>query len=367
MKIDPKELLMRDMYVCMGNAGTTETEAWYATAKLVNEQTSTYTTISHHSIDRPLSSKRPTSARPTSAYSDPYTRADSGMGSSVRSSAKNTSYTTLYQSKYTTNETEDDIMMSKLFGSESKPLTPRITDNLCVISKEHQTIRPNSSVVYASPKKEKSVDFDDAELGIIDDDGKDKDDEKDSGKGDDENGDSNESVATESEHYQTVTVNDVDEVGSIIVGVVLKKVVKKLTTLEESEIENLPEIQDIFQDKSYSNLTMESLDKITFVEEGANRIEENNEEENEQKISEEMSRNLEEESDVDSLLDSEEDFEEMDTFFRKHKHRTYSLCYRKGVEQFKKFLKGTQGERNWKFWVDIDRMRLMLNEKEIQL
>ena len=372
VKVDPKELLMKDLYVCMGNAGTTETDSWYATAKMVTEQTTTYTTVPCHSMERPLSSKRPTSARPTSAYSDPYNRSDSGMGSSIRSSAKNSSYTTLYQSRYSSNESEDDIMMSKLFGGECKPSTPRITDNLCVVNKDQDTNRPYSSIVYASPKS-KSVELDDSELGIINDDGedeeaKDKDDEKDSGKGDDESGESADSgTATESDNYKTVTVDDVDEVGAIIVGVVLKRVMKRLTNLEESDIENLPEIQDIFANKSYSHITLESLDKITFVEEGADKkTEEIKEDENEQKVSEQMQKNIEEESDVDSLLDSEEDFEETDTFFRKHKNRTYNLCDRKGVEEFKKFLRGTHGERSWKFWVDIDRMRLMLNEQEIQ-
>lgn len=351
----------------MGNAGTTETDAWYATAKLVSEQTTTYATISRPNSGRPLSSKRPTSARPTSAYSDLYNRTDSGMGSSIKSSAKHGSYGTLYQSRYTVNGTADDIMMSKLFAGDTKPNTPKITDELCVISQGQQASRPYSSVVYSTPKDEPSLDEDESELGIIDDDAKDKDDEKDSGKGDDENGDNtdmNESLATESE---IVSVSNVDEVGSIIVGVVLKNAIGKLTKLEETEIAKLPEIQEMFPDKSYSNLTIESLDRITFVEEGGDKMDEPVEEENEQKISEQMQKNIEEESDVDSLLDSEDDYEERDTFFRKHKHRTYSLCERKGMEHFKKFLKGTQGERNWRLWVDIDRMQFMQNENELQL
>ena len=53
VKVDPKELLMKDLYVCMGNAGTTETDSWYATAKMVTEQTTTYTTVPCHSMERP--------------------------------------------------------------------------------------------------------------------------------------------------------------------------------------------------------------------------------------------------------------------------------------------------------------------------
>ena len=72
-----------------------------------------------------------------------------------------------------------------------------------------------------------------------------------------------------------------------------------------------------------------------------------------------------EESDVDSLLDSEEDYEERDTFFRKHKYKTYDLSKKKGIDQFKKFLRGTKGELYWKMWIDIDRSRLINKDEDI--
>ncbi|XP_053393937.1 regulator of G-protein signaling 22-like isoform X3 [Mercenaria mercenaria] len=363
VKVDPKEVLMKDLYVCMGNASTTETDAWYSTAKIATEHETTYTSPSRPTSERVRSatSTRPTSARPTSAYSDPYNRSDSGLGISLKGSAKstkNSSYSTLYQSKYSQNEHEDDIMMSKLFSGDSKP-THRVTDNLCVINKD----RPYSSIVYSTPKPEQRVDFksEDAELGIIDDD------ERDSGKGDDENIDMNDSLALESE---PIVFKNIDDLGSVIVGVVLKKAVGQLTNLEEAELEKIPEIYELFQGGQFSKLTVESLDRVTLLEENKEEKPEEattTEQENEQKISERMRKNMEEESDVDSLLDSEEDYEEEDTFFRKHKFKTYSLSTRKGVDQFKRFLKGTLGERNWNLWVDIDRMRLMTNHSEIQL
>lgn len=353
---------MKDMYVCMGNASTTETDAWYSTAKIASQQETTYTSVSRPTSERSATSTRPTSARPTSAYSDPYNRSDSGLGTSLKGSAKstkNSSYSTLYQSRFSQSENEDDIMMSKLFSGDGRP-THRISDNLCVINKD----RPYSAIVYSTPKSEHGVDFkaEDSELGIIDDD------EKDSGKGDDENIDMNDSLALDSESNQPIVFKNIDDLGGVIVGVVLKKAIGQLTNLEESELENIPEIHDLLPEGQLRKLTVEALERVTLLEENKEeRTEEKTEEENEQKISERMRKNMEEESDVDSLLDSEEDYEETDTFFRKHKYKTYSLCTKKGVAQFKRFLKGTIGERNWNLWIDIDRMRLMTSQDEIQL
>ena len=115
-------------------------------------------------------------------------------------------------------------------------------------------------------------------------------------------------------------------------------------------------------------LTIDNLDKVTLVEEEkVEQVIDEIKEEAVQSVNERMKKNMDEESDVDSLLDSEEDYEENDTIFRKHKNKNYSLCSRKGIAEFKKFLKGTQGERNWNFWVDIDRMRLMEKQSDILL
>ncbi|XP_060585737.1 regulator of G-protein signaling 22-like isoform X3 [Ruditapes philippinarum] len=359
VKIDPKEALMKDLYVCMGNASTTDTDAWYSTAKIATQNETTYTSPSRPTSERVKSaaSTRPTSARPTSAYSDPYNRSDSGLGISWKGSAKstkNSSYSTLYHSKYSQHETEDDVMMSKLFASDGKP-AHRITDNLCVVNKD----RPYSSIIYSTPKSELELKSDDAELGIIDDD------EKDSGKGDDENIDMNDSLALDSE---PIVFKNIDDLGSVIVGVVLKKAVGQLANLDEAELEKIPEIYELFPEGQFSKLTVDSLDRVTLIEESKEEKPVGTiEQETEQKISERMKKNMEEESDVDSLLDSEEDYEEEDTFFRKHKFKTYSLCTRKGVDQFKRFLKGTMGEKNWNLWIDVDRMRLMTVHSEIQL
>ncbi|XP_062045849.1 regulator of G-protein signaling 22 [Lepus europaeus] len=40
-------------------------------------------------------------------------------------------------------------------------------------------------------------------------------------------------------------------------------------------------------------------------------------------------------------------------------HRTYDIGNRKEFERFKKFIKGTLGERYWKLWMDIERLKVL--------
>ena len=370
VKKDPKEALMKDLYVCMGNAGTTVTDAWYSTAKIAQETESTYSALSRpqsetvHSKSggRPKSGVRPVSARPASAYNDPYHRSDSGMGSSLKSSTRVNSSGNMSQTKYSTQENEDDILVSKLFSSDGRPSSHKITESVCVVNKEHSSrTRPFSATIFSTPKVVNgSVDPDESilENGV-------KDDEQDSGKGDDDNegkSDLNDSFDSDS---KGLTFKNIDDIGAVIVGVVLKTAMAKLVGKTELEIDDIPELQKIFSDKNFANLTIDALDKISLQEE-IKKIEPKIQEKVEM-VGDKMKKILDEESDVDSLLDSEEDYEEEDTFFRKHKFKLYNLGARKGIEQFKRFLKGTQGEKNWNLWIDIDRMKLMTNQEEIQL
>ena len=356
---------MKDMFVCMGNAGTTATDAWYSTAKIAQETESTYSALSRPQSEtiHPKTGGRPVSARPASAYTDPYHRSDSGMGSSMKSSVRGNSYNSVYQSKHSTIENDDDILVSKLFSSDGRPGSHKITESVCVINKEHsKRTRPFSATVYSTPKV---VNISaDPDASIIDE--NENDDERDSGKGDDDvKSDLNDSLNSDSDSGKGLVFKNIDEIGSVIAGVILKSALSQLLGKDDIDIEDVPEIKKIFPDKSYANLTVDSLGKVCLQEE-PEQVETKVNEKVEM-VGERMKKVLDEESDVDSLLDSEEDYEERDTFFRKHKFKLYSMGFRKGIEQFKRFLKGTQGEKNWNLWIDIDRMKLMTNEDEIQL
>ena len=73
-------------------------------------------------------------------------------------------------------------------------------------------------------------------------------------------------------------------------------------------------------------------------------------------------------SDEDILLNSDDDYEgDRDDFFRtKKKQKALSLEKMKGVSTFKNFLAGTSGEKNWLFWMDIERARGIQDEAELK-
>ncbi|GFN79075.1 regulator of G-protein signaling 22 [Plakobranchus ocellatus] len=79
-----------------------------------------------------------------------------------------------------------------------------------------------------------------------------------------------------------------------------------------------------------------------------------------------MKKAAEDESDADSLLDSDEDFEERDNHFRRNKNKWHRLNSWKGISAFKKFLSGTSGEKYWHLWIDIDKGKLIHSEEDKQ-
>lgn len=120
-----------------------------------------------------------------------------------------------------------------------------------------------------------------------------------------------------------------------------------------------------FLEIQYIDLIVDMLDRIIFderQEEEQLEVVVEEDEEEEEDIEKEKE---EEESDNDFLLDSEEDYEEGDIFFRKYKNRIYFLNNRKGIEQFKGFLEGIVGEKNWRLWIDIDRLVWMNKQEKI--
>lgn len=42
-------------------------------------------------------------------------------------------------------------------------------------------------------------------------------------------------------------------------------------------------------------------------------------------------------------------------------HKAYDIGNRKEFERFKKFIKGTLGERYWSLWMDIERLKVLKN------
>lgn len=362
-KIDPKEQLMKEMYVSMGDTNTTDTDAWYNFAQMSKDTSTTYVSVS-----RPKSAeilRRPTSARPVSAYStlDGYQRSESGMGGSVRSSL----YSGRYTSKHSLDD-DDDVYSSKLFQTDGKQMMPRPSDSVCAVAEDYtaKRRRPFSSTVYSYPKLE-SVETDaDNESGFGGDDVESVG-SKDKGQVEDVENEQDENMTnTRCSSQNSIIFKNIDDLGTAIVAAVMKRSMSSLTNRDEDEVISNPDIQSLFPVDVLREYNVDMLDRVSFVEEPQLSEEDKEVKAVMEESKKEEEKKKDEESDVDSLLDSEDDYEESDTYFRTTKKKITNLTARRGIEEFKKFLSGTAGEKHWKLWIDIDRTRLMENDDHLQ-
>ncbi|XP_064626526.1 regulator of G-protein signaling 22-like isoform X3 [Lineus longissimus] len=337
-----KEKLLKDCYVCMGNAQTTDTEAWVSQARINQKMNVTPSTPSLRPVSAVsgTSFRRPYSARPMSALSsvESMRRTDSGYNSPRKGSAISGGRTTTV-SMYSINDIEEDsVLNSRLFEQTVKPVTPRPTETVCIMAEPG--IPEQTNTVYIIPEvapREKPED--------------------------------NESNASEasvcSKDSETLTFKNIDEMGSVITGTVLRYSLANVMNTELDEVSNYEDLQSVFPDKKFMNLTMDDLDRVSLCE-----LEPDHDQRAEEELAKVLGKKKEKkkggESDDDSLLDSEEDYEEADSFFRRHKFKLHDLVTRKGIEEFQKFLTGTVGEKNWKFWLDIDRGHFMKTYQQQQ-
>lgn len=352
--VDPKEQMMKEMYVCMGTASTTDTEAWFSAATMATE-----TSVTSSCLTRPRSAemvKRPNSARPVSAYSsvDSYRRTESGLASSIKSS-NYTNYTL-------SSQDNEDVYSSKLFAVSGKPMTPRPTDSVCAVSEDYKDTRrrPFSATVYCVPKLDNSDNESGLDIGDDTDsvDSKEKDEEpmelaQNEGK-----------LSSRKGSSDSIVFKNIDDIGTAIVGAVLKRTLSSLLNVDEDELPS-ELLEKIPGSELSRSISLEHLDKISLQEEVQLSVEDREVSRVTEESSPEEEKKNEDESDADSLLDSEEDYEECDTFFRKHKMKTYKLTNKKGIEKFKSFLSGTMGEKHWNLWLDIDKTRFMLDDQAI--
>ncbi|XP_056017621.1 regulator of G-protein signaling 22-like isoform X5 [Ostrea edulis] len=357
-QIDPKEKMAKDMFVCMGDTPTTEANAWFTSAQITQTSETTFSTLA-----RPKSAeivRRPNSARPASAYSalEGYHRSESGVGTSIRSSVYSG-----HHSK-TSLDNLDDVYSSKLFAVDGKPMIHKPSESVFSVTEDYSSkqLRPFSSTIYTSPKID-PIEVDDESGFEATDSESNSSRERQDDFVDDEPPVPQELEAASSpeDSQKGIVFKNIDDIGAAVVRAVLTKSIAQLSNRDEMEVMKDPDVAKKLPETQHRDLTVDMLDRVTLEEKKEEaEVKEEEEEEEEEDIERE-----EEESDNDSLLDSEEDYEESDTFFRKHKHKTYSLNNRKGIEQFKTFLEGTAGEKNWRLWIDIDRLVWMNKQDKV--
>ncbi|XP_060077454.1 regulator of G-protein signaling 22-like [Ylistrum balloti] len=364
--IDPREQIMKDMYVCVGNALPTQTEAWFAIAQGATTTQTTYSTQ-----PRPNSAadivKRPNSARPVSAYSaiDSYNYSESGLGVSIRGSVQSSGGRG-YQVSQMSGSEDEDVFSSKLFATDGKPMTPRPSEMICCMADEpSKKSRPFSATVYSTPKYEADGD-NESGLGIEDD----KYDLASEGSGPRDlfTEDDVQDRVSGSPSEDNVIFRDMDDLGAALVGAVLKRSIAYLTNRDETEVAEDPDILKHLPKTSCRDMKLDMIERVSLLEDSG--IVKETAEDKEVKEVTEGEKNKDkkdEDSDADSLLDSEDDYDERDLFFRRKKQKTFKLTDRKGIEAFKSFLQGTAGEKNWHMWLDIDRIQFLTKGKTGQV
>lgn len=180
-----------------------------------------------------------------------------------------------------------------------------------------------------------------------------------------------------------IVLKSLDELGAVIVGAVMKKTVAEMLVVDEGVAANDPAISNIYPSKDLTCVSVDKLHLCVVVETSESHdvskratpisVEDASDAENfpdrqpvHMKWNKPILKSAEEDPDAESILDSDEDFEERDINFRRNKNKWHSLTSLKGIQAFKQFLRGTEGEKYWELWIDIDKGRLIRNEEEKQ-
>ena len=255
-----------------------------------------------------------------------------------------------------TEESEEDVYSSKLFAVDGKPMIHKPSDTIFSVTEDYSgsQVRPFSGTVYTAPKVDPIEIDDESGLDVTDSDSNASKDKQDDSLDEEENIDD---PNIRSCSQESIVFKNIDEIGAAVVRAVLTRAIGQLTNKDDTDILHDESLSKSLPETSHKSLTIDMLDRISLIEEPSQE-----ETATEEELVPETTNNSskkKEESDADSLLDSEEDYEESDKFFRKNKQKAFSLTNRKGIEEFKRFLEGTAGERNWHLWLDIDRLRWM--------
>ena len=354
---------MDGMYVCTGNTSTTDTEAWVSQARMVLHTDITTTTATRA---RPSSSVLPSSAsnrrsasalrrpgsavvsaggattattRPPSAVSfasSSRTRgADSGYWSSRKGSSAagstadlTATYAPISADEHDAEQDADD----KHLPRTAKPITPRPSDSVCVISEDVER-RP---MVYA-PRALTDANTDSPQCTTPD-------------------------IDSPSSSTQP-SFHSLGEIGAVVVGTALKHAVVEVSGESMQDVEQNPQIKNVFPDRKFLGVDKARLEGMSCSVSATDTTDDRT---TGRRLAEMLERDtqkashVERDSDEDSLLNSDEDYDEdRDAFFRKPRpsQNLADLSTHKGITHFKEFLKGTLGEKTWNLWLDIEKAR----------
>ena len=255
------------------------------------------------------------------------------------------------------NSQSDDLLQSKLFQVEGKSITPRPRETVCILD-QTRTKSGGSTRVYAIPTPEplRTEHDSDSDLESM----------------------SSEDLSVKSDDLELQDGNVhsfkyLDNLASVMVGTALKYALSDCSSRKCYQmIKDYDQLRNVYPDSKYFHLTRDNIDNFELIcgdqsehePPRHNKIKSKEPKSSDQELKkEEFKKKIE--SEDDSLLDSDEDYDkDRDGFFRKNKKKYY-LINKKGIEEFRTFLQGTLGEKNWNLWLDIDRAKLLVDDADL--
>ncbi|XP_077991279.1 regulator of G-protein signaling 22-like [Glandiceps talaboti] len=357
-QIDETEIIMKDMFVCMGNTPTTTSDEWFSMAKIARQTDTTDSTRLRSSV---------VSLDGCAASNKPSTAIDSGIWTPNVYDGPNLVDYGLPD--FSQPREEDEIPPSQLFDDPPRLKTPPATiwkaptgDDVCVVAEtEEQNQVSYTAPVFYEPNKQEDESGQKTE-GNKEDKAGEEEEEEDEGRGSEADKDEG-----GRESPRSIAVENLDELASVVVAMVVKQAITITTDGDKKEIDEAIN-KDILQESSYKSqdLNIEMLDEITVdkLVNTQDKLQGHNECKQSTNVSSKVSTTSQDQEE-DSLFGSDME-DDIDPYFSSNKHKTYLLENKKGLEVFKKFLSGTTGEKNWYFWLDVDRARQIDDEDSMQ-
>ncbi|ELU18295.1 hypothetical protein CAPTEDRAFT_185777 [Capitella teleta] len=327
-QVDDSKVIMNRMFVTMGNASPSATAAWVSQAKDALKTSTTTSTSTAPSISaglvrptssRPVSSRsrRPTSGRPVSSTNS---FCDSGVASPTKSSMLGVPDAYSIDGD---NEDEEELV------STSRPSHTKATRQVCKISSQDGPRFPG--LVYVAPPDVSDSEEEEEETASVE---------------------SRDSAIDDTEPY---VFQDLDDLSAFIAGASLMSAIANVQQVPLSSVSpDHPDLRKLNSNKRLNRVCSQDLHNLQYLiknlDDGAGADKKKSDGE-------------------DSVLDSEDDEEDDrdDMIKPKKKPKTYTLNNKKGIEHFKKFLRATPGEKNWWFWVDIEKARSIEDTEELAM
>ncbi|XP_025040108.1 regulator of G-protein signaling 22 isoform X2 [Pelodiscus sinensis] len=330
-----EDLIMRKFYVSLGQATVTQTKDWFTLAKK-SQQTTTTDTVTHPLVSSQIQGAQYSSIHAQGAVASNYNVSQNFIPSQGTYGFSAQSYKANLKSSSSSNLGVDSLAME--YNQRSLPLSQKTgTAKTNDVSGRSKSTEEDTSVsiadtasqimlrVYLDQKWENAAE-DEANLDY----------------------DDGQEIAT----FQTL-----EEFTSAYIQYIVNESISKLTGQQATKSKtymNFSKLSKVFIHQLSDQLSATAADPlISQSVSPSSRLDSKGyciEQETEE---------------VNSSSRSESDVEDIRAAWCTS-HRTYDIGNRNEFEKFKKFIKGTLGERYWWFWMDIERLKVLKDTRRQQ-